>query len=208
MNQMVDQTMMRTVVEQPKKVYYLDKQEFLNKIIDYRRTCRKAKKAKKAKPKIPDDIALCIVKIAENAAKGSRYSGYTFRDIMIADAVENCIRYFENFNPRHVKKNPFGYFSQCCIYAFWRTIENEKKELYGKYKIAQQAGIMGEFGLETVDGDDSNGADNIQQQQVYDNINDFIRKYEDSIDRKRKKKAERKASKKVKATKGLERFQE
>lgn len=196
--------MTKEAVSQPKKVHYLDKAEFLSRIVAYRKDVRKAKKAKKAKPRIPDDIGLSLWKIAENAAKHPSYARYTFRDIMIADAVENCLRYFDNFDPRHAKKNPFGYFSMCCIRAFWRRIEIEKEQLYGKYKIAQQSGVMDDFGLGTVDGGDGNGGDNIAEQGLYDNINEFISKYEDGLKRKREKKALRKAMKKQ--PKGLERF--
>ena len=182
--------------------HYIDKEDFLNRIVEYRKSVRQAKKDKKPKPKIPDHLARFVIQIAENAAKNPLYSRYTFKDIMIADAIENCIRYFDNFDPSRSTKNPFGYFSTCCIYAFWRRIGLEKEELYGKYKIAQQSGALDELHGNI----ENNGNEAVQQSQLYDNLNEFIRKYEEGLAKKKEKKAIKKAEKKKVAAKGLEKF--
>lgn len=163
--------------------HYIDKAEFLNKIIEYKKTCAVAKKAKKPKPQIPQYLAKCLMMIAENLARKPRYSGYTFRDIMVSDAVENCVRYFDNFDPAHPKKNPFGYFTQCCMYAFWRRIHIEKKELYTKYKIAQQAGVLDDAG-----GNEGDDFPDLQPGLLYDNISEFIKKFEESLNKAKEKK--------------------
>lgn len=191
-------------MEKTKRTNYIDKDAFLQEIIAYRRSCRLARKSKKPKPKITDKIAKGLIAIAEGAAQQSKYCNYTFKDIMIADAIENCVRYFDNFNPRHKSKtgkagNAFGYFTTCCIYAFWRRIGLEKDELYTKYKITQQHG--------TLDGPTDDLAGNAEGQvaeiSMYENINEFIRKYEESKEAKRIAKAKKKAPK---AAKGVERF--
>ena len=56
---------------------------------------------------------------------------------MIGDAIENCILYAHNFNPEK-SKNPFSYFTQIIYFAFLRRIEKEKKQLYIKYKVAEE----------------------------------------------------------------------
>lgn len=176
-----------------KTVNYIEKEEFLEEIIKYKARCKKAQENGKPKPKIPDKIAMALMMIAENVSKKPCYSGYTFRDIMVADAVENCIRYFDNFDPNHPKKNPFGYFTQYCIYAFGRRIFLEKKELYTKYKMAQQSGVFDE---------NSNGEEGDEPGQqpelLYDNISEFIGKFENNL-------AKAKA-KEVKPKKGLEKL--
>jgi hypothetical protein len=169
--------------------------EFYQEIVDYKEKCKKAAANGKPKPKIPDKIAMRLLLIAENTSKKPCYSGYTFRDIMVADAVENCIRYFDNFDLNRPEKNPFGYFTQYCIYAFGRRIFLEKRELYTKYKIAQQSGIMEEFG-----GEEGEDGPSIPSEQLYDNINEFIDKFENNL-------AKAKA-KENKPKKGLERLTE
>jgi hypothetical protein len=52
---------------------------------------------------------------------------------MISDGIENCISYFDNFDPAK-STNPFAYFTQIIYYAFLRRIQKEKKHLYIKYK--------------------------------------------------------------------------
>lgn len=174
-------------------VNYIEKEEFLAEIIKYKEACRKAKESGKPKPKIPDKIGLCLMMIAENVSKKPCYSGYTFREIMVADAVENCIRYFDNFDPDHPKKNPFGYFTQYCIFAFGRRIFLEKKELYTKYKILQQSSVLEES------SEDSDEASQ-QPEMLYDNINEFIEKFENNLTKDK--------SKEVKPKKGLEKLDE
>jgi hypothetical protein len=109
---------------------------------------------------------------------------------MVADAVENCILYVDNFDPAK-SKNPFAYFSQICYYAFLRRIKREKKELYVKYKSTEIYGILDGGGqMESDDG-------MTRQFEMYDNISEFIQKYEESHTKKKVK---------VAAAKGLEKF--
>jgi hypothetical protein len=181
------------------KVHYVDKAEFYARICDYKKACREAKKAKKPKPQITTYLCRCIMLIAENLSYTPKYSNYSFRDEMVDDAIENCIMYFDNFNEKKYK-NPFGYFTQISIYAFWRRIAKEKKHLYTKYKVAQQSGLMDEdLSQEIEDG-------LVVPTQLYDNIQDFIREYENKeLERKSKNKIKKE---KIKPTGKIEKFME
>jgi hypothetical protein len=164
------------------KVNYIDKKEFYDKICDYKKACREAKKAKKPKPQITNYLCKCIMLIAENLSYTPKYASYSFRDEMKEDAIENCIMYFDNFNEKKYK-NPFGYFTTISIYAFWRRIAKEKKQLYTKYKVAQQSGLMDEDLSEEIE------EGFIMPTQLYDNIQDFIKEYErKDVERKTKNK--------------------
>ena len=108
---------------------------------------------------------------------------------MMSDGIENCLMYFDNFDPTK-SKNPFAYFTQIIYYAFLRRIQKEKKQLYVKYKATEQIGILDEFEmLEFEDG-------TTRQFELYDNISEFIENYEDA----------KKAKKEVKKPKGIEKF--
>ena len=168
--------------------HYVNNEEFLSVLIKYQKAVRKAKRNKEEKPPIPNYIGECFMKIAEHLSYRPNFANYSYRDEMIADAIENCLMYFENFDPKK-SKNPFAYFTQIVYYAFLRRIMKEKKQLYVKYKATQQIGILDEFEMyEDADGHQ-------KQFQLYDNISEFIHNFEES---KRKKK-EGKA-------KGLEKF--
>jgi hypothetical protein len=110
---------------------------------------------------------------------------------MIADGIENCIMYFENFDPLK-SNNPFAYFTQIVYYAFLRRIQKEKKQMYVKYKSTEQFGILDEselLGYEEATG---------KQFELYDNISDFISTFEES----------KKKKKELKKSKGIENFLE
>jgi hypothetical protein len=108
---------------------------------------------------------------------------------MMSDGIENCLMYFNNFDPTK-SKNPFAYFTQIIYFAFLRRISKEKKQTYVKYKATEQMGILDEFEmLELEDGTS-------MQFQLYDNIAEFIETYEQTKSKK----------KEVKKPKGLEKF--
>jgi len=164
--------------------YYVDKKEFFEKILEYQKLCKEAKKKKLPKPKISDYLGNCIMLIAKNLANSPKFYKYTWKDEMIEDAIENCIMYFDNFDKR-VSKNPFAYYTQICWYAFVRRIQKEKKQQYTKYKIAQQFGVLEELS----GGDDEDGQG--RKVELYENLEEFITKYEEAKDKKVKKPAKK-----------------
>ena len=122
------------------------------------------------------------MKIAENLSHKPNFLSYTFRDEMVADAIENCVMYVDNFDPAK-SSNPFAYFTQIVYYAFLRRIQKEKKQLYVKYKSTETAGILDEFELnENEDG-------TFRQFELYENISEFINNYENARKEKKAKKA-------------------
>lgn len=176
-----------------KAKHYINNDDFLKALVEYKAKCLEAKSAGKNEPPIPNYIGECWMKIAEGLSHKPNFINYTYRDEMISDGIENCLMYFNNFNPEK-SNNPFAYFTQIIYYAFLRRIQKEKKQLYVKYKATQQAGILDEFEmLEMEDGSN-------RQFELYDNIAEFIENYEDG--RKAKK-----DSKQVKP-KGVEKFME
>lgn len=171
------------------KTNYVDNKLFLKEITAYRKAVRKAKREKAVKPRIPEYVGQCFMLIAENMSHKYNFLTYSWRDEMVSDAIENCVMYADNFNPAK-SKNPFAYFSQIVYYAFLRRIQREKKQLYVKYKSTELHGILDDFNqMESDDG-------MTRQFEQYDNISEFIQKFEDA-----------KAAKKAKTlAKGLEKF--
>ena len=164
------------------KNHYINNKDFLKEMIAYRQSISKAKRKGLPKPKIPDTIAKCFMMIAENLSHKPNFLSYTFRDEMVADAIENCVMYVDNFDPNK-SSNPFAYFTQIAYYAFLRRIQKEKKLLYVKYKATETAGVIDEFELnENEDG-------TFRQFELYDNISEFISNYENARKVKKAKKA-------------------
>lgn len=112
---------------------YINNKEFYQMLIDYKDKCRLAEENDESVPRIPDCIGHCYLQIANRLATRPNFSGYTYRDEMILDAIENCIVATHSFDPKK-SSNPFAYFTQITWFAFLRRIEKEKKQTYVKYK--------------------------------------------------------------------------
>jgi hypothetical protein len=173
---------------------YVNNADFLKALVDYKQKVNDAKLAGKPIPTIPNYIGECWMKIAEGLSHKPNFINYSYRDEMIADGIENCLMYFDNFNPDK-SKNPFAYFTQIIYYAFLRRIQKEKKQLYVKYKATEQIGILDEFELMEFEDGTS------RQFELYDNISEFISTYEDA-------KQAKKDAKMVNKPKGIEKFME
>lgn len=117
---------------------YIDNKEFYAQLIEYRKGVLEAENTGDEVPIIPDDISMKFIQIATNLGSKGNFSGYTYKDEMILDAIENCIKAVHNFDPEK-SKNPFAYFTQISWYAFLRRIEAEKKQTYIKYKSLERA---------------------------------------------------------------------
>ena len=166
----------------PAKNHYVNNAEFLEAIKQYKAICATCREESKPTPKIPDYMATCLMLIAKNLANKPNFYAYTFKDEMIGDAIENCIMYFNNFDPDK-SSNPFAYFTQIIYYAFLRRIQKEKKQLYVKYKSYEQFGSLDAGEKNDLE---ENGIISAQF-EMYDNISEFISNYEES-DRKNKQK--------------------
>jgi len=120
--------------------HYIDNKQFLQALIDYKKEVNQAKKNEEERPQVPDYIGDCFIKIANHLAYKSNFINYSFREDMILDAIENCLIYMDNFDPKK-SSNPFAYFTQITYYAFVRRIQKEKKHLQTKYRYIESLDI-------------------------------------------------------------------
>jgi len=120
--------------------HYIDNAEFLAALIEHKKRVKAAEKVGEEKPQVPDYIGDCFIKIANHLAYKSNFINYSFREDMILDAIENCLIYMDNFDPKK-SSNPFAYFTQITYYAFVRRIQKEKKHLQTKYRYIESLDI-------------------------------------------------------------------
>lgn len=86
-----------------------------------------------------------------------------------------------NFNPQK-SKNPFGYFTSVIYYAFIRRIQREKRHTYLRYKLIEQAVIAGDTRTSMSDA----GEYHVDSAMLsFDNVQDFIRRFDEYTDRAR-----------------------
>jgi len=135
-----------------KSAHYVNNADFSNAVVEYVKTVNEAKSSNKTLPKVPDYIAQCFLSIAEGLSHKSNFIRYTYREEMVMDAVENCLKAIENYSieaaTRTGKPNAFAYFTQITWYAFLRRIAKEKKQQDIKLKYLTRSGIE-----QFVDGD-------------------------------------------------------
>jgi len=164
------------------KPFYINNKDFLKELIAYKQAVKKAEEENLPKPKLPEYVGKCFMMIAEKLSHKPNFLSYTFRDEMIADAVENCVMYADSFDPIR-SSNPFAYFTQTVYNAFLRRIKKEKKQLYVKYKSTIAIGILEEYETSDAMGDDGT----YKQFEVYDNIALFVENFEKTIAEKKTK---------------------
>ena len=128
-----------------KSIHYVNNSDFSTAVVEYVEKVDNARKNKNNIPKVPDYIAQCFLKIAEGLSHKANFIRYTYREEMVMDAVENCLKAIGNYNleaaTRTGKPNAFAYFTQITWYAFLRRITKEKKQQEIKLKYLTKSGI-------------------------------------------------------------------
>jgi hypothetical protein len=176
-------------------VHYVDNKKFYEEILKYRHKVEIAKTEDREEPRLPEYIGECIYKIAHKLSTMPRFVNYSYREEMISDGIENCIMYFKDYNPE-IGQNPFAYFTQIIYYAFLRRIGKEEKNRYIIYKNYQESIVNQGQSNYLVDVDDNH----LMPTQIYDNINEFMDKFE--------KKEEEKKIRRKQSKEGLHKFYE
>ena len=138
-----------------KSIHYVNNADFSQAVVEYVEKVQEAKKNKQQLPIVPDYIAQCFLKISEGLSHKSNFIRYTYREEMVMDSVENCLKAINNYNleaaTRTGKPNAFAYFTQIAWYAFLRRIAKEKKQQDVKLKYLAKSGIENFVDLDTAD---------------------------------------------------------
>lgn len=164
--------------------HYVDNKKLYQAIVEYRQVVREFEASGKERPPIPTYIGHCMLMIANRLSLKPNFVNYSYREEMISDGIENCICYFDNYDPDRYD-NPFAYFTQIIYFAFLRRIQKEKKQLYIKHKSLENSYLMDEL-VEHGDQDDIDFRPAFLDIEN-ENTSDFIRAFESNLDKKRKK---------------------
>jgi len=111
---------------------YINNKEFSQAVFSYVEECNECKKKGIQVPVVPNYVALGFQQIAEGLSHRPNFISYSYRDEMVMDAVENCLKAIRNYNieaaTRTGNPNAFAYFTQISYWAFLRRIAKEKKQ--------------------------------------------------------------------------------
>lgn len=130
-----------------KNEFYIDKKEFYDTIKEYIIEYKKRDEAGTLDSySIPKKLSGMIQKISYNLARMPKFSGYTYKDIMISEGILHSLTYLHKFNYEKYD-NPFAYFTQIAFNAFLKIINEEKKnqirnkELVEIYSVKHKVNI-------------------------------------------------------------------
>jgi DNA-directed RNA polymerase specialized sigma24 family protein len=160
---------------------YVNNKDLLEAIIVYKKQCKEAEDSGDEQPRVPNYIGECIYQIATRLATKPNFSGYSYKDDMISDGIENCLQYMHNFDPEK-SSNPFAYFTQIIWYAFLRRIQKEKKQMYIRFKSSQSLLATGDT------YSSAEGGLNMYLNTSTDYMDSFIEDFEDKLEKNKIKK--------------------
>lgn len=175
---------------------YVNNKEFSAAVVEYVQAVMDDRQAGKEARQIPNYIGECFMKIANGLSRSPNFMNYSYREDMVMDAVENCVKAITNYDitkpTRTGNPNAFSYFTQISWYAFLRRIAKEKKQADIKQLLIEKGGI-GNFA--EFDDDDMSGESMMEKvRQKNDSFHHDADKAEEPKKAKAKKpRAEKKA---------------
>jgi hypothetical protein len=154
---------------------YVSNKQFYEEILKHNEKKKYCQENQLEPPILSDYIGECLLLIAKRLSNKPNFIGYPHKEEMIADGIENCVKYFHVFNPER-SKNPFSFFTQTIKNAFIRRIKLEKKQMYVRLKSTQNFMLTCQLIDNTLIVD-----------PMTDNANRFIKDYENSVFTKKNK---------------------
>lgn len=116
--------------------HYISNKEFTQNIVEYIQLCDQLESEGKEVHVIPNVIAKQFIALANKLGSRYNFSGYTFRDEMVSNAILACCAKIRKFNI-NVSDNAFAYFTNVCWRAMVDVINTEEKMSYIKAKSFQ-----------------------------------------------------------------------
>ncbi len=146
------------------KNHYVDNKLLYASLCEWKEEMKKA--GDDAHVPVPDFVAISIMKISENLTRRYNFSNYTatWKEEMVGDAIEHCLRYIKNFDTERFK-NPHAYITRICFNAFVQRIKKERQDTAIKYKV-----FLSDSSNYTVEGED---VDFDFMQQMLERVNSF-----------------------------------
>lgn len=74
-----------------------------------------------------EELGRMFLLLAKRYSDRGSFSGYSWKDDMICEAVLTCLKYMHNFNTSIDNPNPFAYFSRIIHNSFLNYISRQKK---------------------------------------------------------------------------------
>ncbi len=156
---------------------YINNRELYEEMVKYHQRKMDAIENGKPVPPLNNVVGKAIIQIATRRCNSRMYVGYTnnWKEEMISNAITLATIHGHNFNPAK-SENPFAYFTQICDNAIKEQLKKEKRQLYIRYKVMDQA-----RGFQATEDENLND-DHLQHDEVdiaYEDRLKFIDDYEE-----------------------------
>lgn len=105
----------RTKGDNPDATHFVNNEDLLAEIIE-----------SKAQDQMTDKLAEMLMLMARKYGSRSNWSGYSFRDEMVAEAIENLCSAWRKFDETK-SNNPFSYLTTCMYRSFLQVLNTERR---------------------------------------------------------------------------------
>lgn len=92
--------------------------------------------------KCTDELAEIFILLANKLSTSYRFCGYSYKDIMISEAVYTMLKYWDKFDAEK-SNNPFSYFTMISWNSFLVIMRKERKQVDIRDKIYNVHGMTG-----------------------------------------------------------------
>ena len=99
---------------------YIDPVELLNEIKKFKENMDKDEI-------MSDKLGEMLIKLAMRYASSPNFSGYSYKEDFISDAIFRMVQQIHKIDVNHPKCNPFSYLTKTCYHVFISKINKEKK---------------------------------------------------------------------------------
>lgn len=166
--------------------HYVNNADFLKAIIERKKIIMNLKEGEEV-PQLSNYLAKCIFDICNHLSYKWKFIGYSYRQEMVSDALEMCVKGFDNFDAEHYS-NPHAFFTQFAYYAFFRRIAVESKQSYIKAKIIEKMPLNEMIQMEDADGEVIAAIEDMRQQCYFDTAGYEAKKAEKAAEKAKKAK--------------------
>jgi hypothetical protein len=132
--------------------HYITKEEFISAIEKYHQE-KIDHGVDRPKTRTYEFLGKCFMQIAQKLSNAHNFRGYPFKEEMILDGIEVCVRRLDNFS-LEISQNPFAYFTQLCWFAFVNRIKIEDKMNNIKSSLILNSGVLDDLPV-MLQGDDT-----------------------------------------------------
>lgn len=101
-----------------RKKYYVDPDELAEEIRKFQES---------ENEQMSDELGMMLTNIARRYASLPNFSGYSYKEDFISDAIFRMIQQIHKIDLNHPKSNPFSYLTFICYHVYIARIKKEKR---------------------------------------------------------------------------------